>query len=201
VTVASVSMQRPGVAWAVLASVLAAGAVAVDLSGAAATFDWQPGRWVDAPWRVWTAAFVHLSPSHLAANLAATALLAAIGWLVALPLRDALAWFAAWPLTHLGLLSMPALKHYGGLSGVLHGAVAVIGVHLVWRGAGRQRVVGALLLTGLAARVLSETPWRAAVQVSPHWDIPIAPIAHLTGAVAGFVCAVVAEALARGRDV
>lgn len=194
-------MQRPGVAWLVLAGVLAAGAVAVDLSGGAAAFDWQPGRWIDAPWRWWTAAFVHLSPSHLAANLAATALLAAIGWLVALPVRDAIAWALAWPLTHLGLLTMPALKHYGGLSGVLHGAVAVIGVHLVWRAAGRQRIVGGLLLAGLAAKVLSETPWRAAVQVSPHWDIPIAPIAHLTGAIAGLVCAVVAEASARSRHV
>lgn len=192
--------RRAGLAWVALALLLAAGALVVDRWGTASAVDWQPGRIAGEPWRAWTAAFVHLSPRHLGANLAATALLAVIGWRLGLPARAALAWCLAWPLTHAGLWAMPALRHYGGLSGVLHAAVAIVGVSLAWRGPGRWRWAGALLLAGLAAKVLLETPWRAAVQVSPHWDIPIAPIAHLTGAVAGALCAVVVDAWAGRRD-
>ena len=66
-------------------------------------------------------------------------------------------------------------------------------------GQGRQRAVGFAILALLCAKVLSETPWAAAVQTSPHWDIPVAPIAHLTGAVAGVLCSAVAEVLGGRR--
>ena len=192
-----VDLRAPGVAWAALAALMAAGAVLVHLAGNSAAVDWRPARWTDQPWRWWTAAFVHLSPAHFAANLAATALLAAFGMIGEVPWRTALAWAAAWPLTHLGLLSMPALQHYGGLSGLLHAGTGAAAVFLMVSGHGRHRWVGLATLGLLGIKVLSETPWRAAVQASPHWDIPIAPIAHLTGAVAGALCSAATEALAR----
>ena len=192
-------LRAPGRAWVALAILMAAGAVIVHLAADPATVEWQPGRWLDQPWRWWTAAFVHLSPAHFAVNLLATALLAAFGAAGDVPWRTTVAWAAAWPLTQLGLLSMPALQHYGGLSGLLHAGAGAAAVFLAVSGRGRQRAVGFAVLGLLGAKVLSETPWRAAVQASPHWDIPVAPIAHLTGAMAGVLCSAAAEVLHR-RD-
>ena len=188
-------LRSPGVAWVALAVLLVGGALFAPALVGAHTIDWQPARWGAEPWRWWTAAFVHLSPLHLWGNLAATALIAAFGVSGAMPPRAAGAWFAAWPLTHLGLLSMPELRHYGGLSGLLHAGVAVAAVQLAVSRTGLQRWIGVATLVAVAAKVLSETPWRAAVQVSPQWDIPVAPIAHLTGAVAGLLCGLAAAAL------
>ena len=191
--------RSPGVAWVALAMGLAAGALLAPQFIGAAALDWQPARWLADPWRWWTAAFVHLSPLHLWGNLAATALIATFGISGEMPVRATVAWFVAWPLTHLGLLSMPELRHYGGLSGLLHAGVAVAAVVLAVTRTGLQRWIGAATLVALGAKVLSETPWRAAVQVSPQWDIPVAPIAHLTGAVAGLLCGLAAAFVGRAR--
>ena len=92
----------------------------------AAWLDWQPGLASTEHWRAWTAAFVHWSPLHLGTNLVAAAAVAAYGASAQLSRGAAWAWFAAWPLTHLGLLLKPDLAHYGGLSGLLHGGVAIV---------------------------------------------------------------------------
>ena len=42
--------------------------------------DWQPGLVAAQPWRAVTAAFVHWTPIHLAANLAGCAVIALLGW-------------------------------------------------------------------------------------------------------------------------
>jgi rhomboid family GlyGly-CTERM serine protease len=186
-------LRTPGVAWVALAAALAIGAVLAQVAAAPALLDWQPDRWLVQPWRWWTAGFVHLSTSHFTANLLAVALLAAFGMVGGVPPRTTVAWAVAWPLTHVALLCMPSLRHYGGLSGVVHAGAGAAAFYLGVSGPRRQRFVGFAALGLLLAKVLSETPWRAAVQVSPHWDIPIAPIAHLTGAVAGVTCAAAAE--------
>jgi hypothetical protein len=41
--------------------------------------DWQPTQVLRQPWRAWSAALVHLSSLHLAANLAGAALVGALG--------------------------------------------------------------------------------------------------------------------------
>ncbi len=187
--------HAPGMAWAALAALMAAGAVLVHFIVTPTAVDWQPALWLSEPWRWWTGAFVHLSPTHFAANLFATGLLALFGMFGEVPCRTTLAWAAAWPITHLGLLTMPALHHYGGLSGLLHAGAGAAALFLAVSGQGRQRAVGFAVLALLCAKVLSETPWAAAVQTSPHWDIPVAPIAHLTGAVAGVLCSAIAEVL------
>src|SRR5204863_6118238 len=83
-------------------------------------WNWQPARWTVEPWRLVTAAWLHLSQYHLAANLAGTLLVALLGQVARLPPRAALAWLLAWPCTQALLLLRPALQHYAGLSGVLH---------------------------------------------------------------------------------
>lgn len=175
-------------AWAALATLLLAGAL-LAWPLPAAWLDWQPDRALAEPWRWFSAAFVHWSGQHLAANAAGAALLLALGWAARLPPAAALAWCVAWPLTHLGLLLKPELAHYGGLSGVLHAGVAVAALWLLVRARGARRTIGAVLALGLVVKVATERPFGPALQTAAGWDIALAPVAHASGAIAGFACA------------
>lgn len=191
---------QPGArAWLALAGALAAAAL---LAGALppASLEWQPARAASEPWRAFTAAAVHYSPLHLAANLAGTALVGALGVLAGLPRRSTLAWLAAWPLTQLGLLLRPELVRFGGLSGVLHAGVAVAALHLVVAGPARRRAIGAALLLGLAVKVASESPWGPVLQHRAGWDIAIAPLSHASGSLFGVLCALLVLCLPRCDD-
>jgi rhomboid family GlyGly-CTERM serine protease len=182
--------------WIALAILLVAGAL---LAGPLPheVIDWQPALAKREPWRAFSAVFVHYSALHLVANLAGTALVAGLGHAARVPRRCALAWLAAWPLTQLGLLLQPALVHYGGLSGVLHAGVAIVGVHLLAGGTPPQRRIGAAIVLVLAAKVVIEAPWAGPLRHPFGWDIAVAPLAHASGLVMGVACAVLAEASAR----
>jgi rhomboid family GlyGly-CTERM serine protease len=182
-------------AWVALAAALAGGACTVFVADTNAALDWQPSLVLRQPWRAWTAAWVHFSALHLAANLTGCALVAALGIVARVPLRIAVAWLIAWPLTQLGLLLRPDLLHYGGLSGVLHAGVAALSIHLIVSADGARRLVGVGLLAGLAIKVGIEAPWEEALRHPPGWDIAVAPFAHASGLVAGAALAAVAEAL------
>jgi membrane associated rhomboid family serine protease len=83
-------------AWAGLSVGLALGALAL-WSVPHAWLDWQPGLAWSQPWRLWTAAFVHLSPLHLQANLFGCAVVAAFGIVAVLPRHATWAWLAPGP--------------------------------------------------------------------------------------------------------
>ncbi|MBK7457861.1 MAG: rhombosortase [Betaproteobacteria bacterium] len=187
-------MNRPGQAWLALAAALAAASV-LAWWAPAWVLDWQPALAAAEPWRAFSAAFVHWSPMHLGANLGAAAAVAAFGWAAKLPPRAALAWGVAWPLTHVGLLLRPELAHYGGLSGLLHGGVAVVVLWLLVQERGRRRAIGAMVGLGLAAKLWLEQPWGPVLRPAAGWDIALAPLAHATGAAAGLLCGAVALAL------
>ncbi|MBL8349940.1 MAG: rhombosortase [Burkholderiaceae bacterium] len=178
-------LTRP---WLIVAALAAAGALPAWFADPAA-LDWQPGRWPAQPWRAVTAAWVHLSALHLGANLVGAALVAALGEVAGCGRRAALAWALAWPLTHLALALQPALQHYGGLSGLMHAGVAVAAWQLLRAERGRRRAVGAALLAGMTIKLLLEAPWLGPLRQVPGWDIPIAPLAHTSGALAGLLCA------------
>lgn len=179
-------------AWLALAGALLLGALLWPTADAS-RWDWQPALALSQPWRAWTAAWVHWSASHLAMNAAGLGVIGLLGWRASVLPRDALAWAIAWPLTHAGLLLQPSLQHYGGLSGVLHAAAAIVAWRLLRHGRGRQRAVGALLAGGLVLKLLTEAPWRAATFAVPGWDFAVAPLAHSTGAIAGALCAVLLD--------
>lgn len=179
--------------WWWLCGLLAAGALLAWWLPSA-PWDWQPGLATTQPWRWWTGAFVHWSARHLVLNLLGLLLLAALGRTAVCRARATTAWFLAWPLTQLGLLLQPTLRHYGGLSGVLHAGVAVAAWVLLRERNTLRRVVGAALLIGLLVKVLLETPWLGPLRQVAGWDIPIAPLAHATGACAGLLCAVLLRA-------
>lgn len=175
--------------WLWLTSALAAGAVLVWFGGSAETWNWQPGLAATQPWRWFSAAWVHLSATHLAVNLAGLAVVSWLGVRASATRADALAWATAWPLTHLALLAQPALQRYAGLSGVLHAGVVVVALRL-WRSSTpRERALGIAVLAGLAIKLLLEEPWLGALRRNAQWDFAVAPGAHLAGALAGGLCA------------
>jgi rhomboid family GlyGly-CTERM serine protease len=187
-----------GRAWIALAVVLGGGALLAWPFDPQA-LDWQPTLAASQPWRAFSAAWVHYSALHLAANLAGIALVAALGWFARMPCPGVAAWLIAWPLTQFGLLARPDLLHYGGLSGVLHAGVACVAWQLIVHERGRRRAIGALTLAIVAIKVASEAPWGQALRHPAGWDIATVPFAHASGLVAGLVAAALCDALARRR--
>jgi rhomboid family GlyGly-CTERM serine protease len=181
-----------------LTAALAAAAAVLWLAPRVA-LDWQPSRALVQPWRAWSAAFVHWTPWHLAANLFGCAVVAAFGIAVRVPVRASVAWLVAWPLSHIALGLQPQLSSYGGLSGVLHAGVAIATWHLVAHERGTRRRIGWAVMAGLAVKLLLERPWGAPTQTVPGWDFPVAPLAHVSGALAGLACAALADAVTRSR--
>lgn len=185
-------LHRAGLpAWAHWAGLCAMAVIGALLARGAdpAQLRWQPELAFSQPWRLVTAAWVHLSTMHLAANLAGTAVVAALGQAAGCDRRAATAWALAWPLTHAGLLAQPALVAYGGLSGVLHAGVAVAAWQLLRGGHGMRRLIGAAIATGLLVKIALEAPWLGPLRQVPGWDIAIAPAAHASGVLAGWLCA------------
>ena len=183
-----VRLRPAALPWAGLSALAAGGALLAQAVDPALP-RWQPELAWSQPWRWVSAAWVHLSPLHLGANLLGTALVAALGIAAGCGRRAALAWALAWPLTHLGLLAQPLLTGYGGLSGVLHAGVAVACWQLLRGDRGRRRAIGAALAGGLMIKLLIEAPWQGPLRQVPGWDIAIAPLAHASGAAAGWLCA------------
>jgi rhomboid family GlyGly-CTERM serine protease len=141
-----------------------------------------------SPLNYWTCAWLHANAQHLAANLAALALILVIGWRIKLPPLSAAAWGLAWPLTHLALLLDVRLGTYYGLSGVLHAGVAILALTLITRrGADTPPMptIGWLLLVGLLAKCGLENPGLHATLPRPDLGMNVAPMAHWAGALVG----------------
>lgn len=193
-------MKPAGAAWAALAAGVAAASAAVAAGRGLASptlIDWRPDLAATQPWRAWSAALVHLGPAHLWANLAGAAVVGWFGWRADVQRWAVMAWFVAWPLTQVGLLLRPDLSVYAGLSGVLHAGVAVLVVHLVWQGRRRERLLGLAVAGGLVVKLVLEQPFGPALRAVPAAGIQVAPFAHLSGALAGLLCAVLARLAAR----
>jgi len=148
------------------------------------------------PWRWWTAATVHRTGVHLAANLVGCVVVAAFGLAARVPDRACWAWFAAWPLTHLALIARPELTSYGGLSGVLHAGVAIVAFHLARRERGQRRAIGWAVLAGLTLKIMLERPWGPVLVASSEWNFLVAPWAHGAGALIGLAGAALIDTFA-----
>jgi rhomboid family GlyGly-CTERM serine protease len=171
-------------AWGIVTTLLLVPAAALGVADplSRTVLGWYSALALAEPWRWWSAAWVHLSALHLAANLLGGLLVGALAWLVDPPRAAAWAWAAAWPLTQFSLLLQPDLHRYGGLSGVLHAGVALCACCLC--GSDRppaQRRLGLAVLAGLLLKVLLERPWGASLVLAPGWDFPVAPLAHAAG--------------------
>jgi rhomboid family GlyGly-CTERM serine protease len=182
----------------VLCALLAAGCV-LALVAPAGMLDWGRAEAVSQTWRLFSAAWPHLSAAHLLLNLAALAAVAALGWLLQMQAPQAIAWLACWPLTHAALWLQPEVTRYAGLSGVLHAGVAICGLSACREPDRRARFVGWALLAGLVLKLLIEAPWSRPLQHSAALGITVVPLAHAAGAVLGLLAGVAAAALQRRR--
>ncbi|HSV71278.1 MAG TPA: rhombosortase [Methylibium sp.] len=187
----SADAPRPGrAAWALLGALLLLPAwIAYGRPTATAVLAWQAATVGSEPWRLWSAAWVHLSALHLAANSVGALGVIALGVAARVSWRATLAWALAWPLTHAALGLAPELARYGGLSGVLHAGVAVVAVVLWLRADRRERRLGLAIAAGLLLKIGLEAPWRTAVAHPEGWDIAVAPLAHAAGVASGALLA------------
>ncbi len=187
-----------GVAAAhVIASVVVSVSVARMGPGWLHGLDWEGGVVAALqPWRMFTAAWVHWSPQHLAMNLVGAAALAVLGWTTGLPRRAAFAWLLAWPLSQVVIsMAASAPAHLGGLSGALHAGAAVAAVWALRRG--RTRGVGALLVAGLVGKLAWE--WLRGPQPISGADAVTWPPIHLVGSLCGAAIAAVMSRPSRPR--
>jgi rhomboid family GlyGly-CTERM serine protease len=192
---------QPIGSWCAVAIVLGACSLAswllVHLGLSRTNLDWQPTLWLSQPWRLHTAAWVHYSPMHLGGNLLALALVAWLGVAARMRWPATLAWLLSMPLCHLALLALPEVLHYGGLSGISHGGVAVVVSWLLLHGQPMQQRIAALLGLGLLAKIWTESPWGEGLRVVAGWDIAVVPWAHASGVLAGIICTLFTSAARR----
>ncbi|MEJ7138848.1 rhombosortase [Amphibiibacter pelophylacis] len=195
--------QHGGLAlWLALSTLLALLSMAVAARPALRPdLAWEASRFASQPWRAFTAALVHWSTMHLVLNLCGVAVLALWAAATRVTRRAALAWALAWPLTQIFLLLRPDLPPYGGLSGVLHAGTLLATLPLL---SGDQplrvRVLGWTALVALTSKVLLEHPWGAAVVVTAHLDVPVAPMGHAGGLLAAGVAWGVTGVWVRWRE-
>ena len=154
---------------------------------------WRADDWTRHPWTLWTTAWVHINTPHLIGNQLAMGALAVMAWLVRPGLMSAWAWVGAWPLSVLVLPWWPHIGHYAGLSGLIHSAVAVVGVHLVTGATNipKARRWGGILLVGLLVKLVVEQAWHYPVVWNDGAGMSIVTAAHLCGTLAGVLLALV----------
>lgn len=159
---------------------------------AASALQWDAALWPGRPWTLWTASFVHRSGGHLLANLLALGALGVLGWSLRAGKAAALALLVAWPLGTLALLAWPEVRQYGGLSGLIHAAIAVL-----WADAALQRKAWPLsfiVFAGMVLKLLMEHAWSAPIAFDPGWGFNVVYASHLGGSLAGAVCGITAAA-------
>lgn len=157
-------LTAPGVAWVgwalvlALSSLTAAALLGTGSAAGAVAWSWHAASPAE-PWAWWSAALVHRSGAHLAANLGAAAAVAAWGWSARVGPDAAVAWFLAWPLSQALLITDPgSLRSYAGLSATLHAGVAIGCWHLLRHRTGPARWVGAAVSAALAIKTTWELP-------------------------------------------
>lgn len=192
-------------AWPLLCAVLGAASVAVWLATGVAAHEplppaallWYPTAWWQRPWTPWTAALVHLSGVHLAANLLALAAVAVLGRALDAGRPATLAMLVAWPLTTLTLLAWPQVGGYGGLSGLIHAQVLILWSLLAIKTIAHP--LSLALLLGAAFKLLMEHAWTQPQVFDPNWGFNVVYAAHLGGALVGAGCGVVGHLMAGSR--
>jgi hypothetical protein len=183
------------------------------------SLDLQPRLGMAQPWRWLTAAWVHWGTTHMTINIIGAGALAWLGWAARMSRAAALAWLIAWPLTQLLLLGLAGMgpdawaalglppnvasalttvpTHYGGLSGVLHAGISIVGIWLVLTNHDAKRWAGAALCVTVVGKVAWEAtrPARTLGSLDDATPITSVTAAHAAGLLAGALCAIVVLAV------
>ncbi|MEO8858064.1 MAG: rhomboid family intramembrane serine protease [Burkholderiaceae bacterium] len=182
------SPRRPAprsdsLAWPGLCLALAAGSVAVWLTGSGPELAWRATLWWQRPWTLWSASLAHLSGAHLLANLVALLALALLGRFLRVGRGATLAVLLAWPLATLALLAWPQVAVYSGMSGLLNAIAAVLWSQATLRD--DCKAVSYVIFGALVLKLGSEHAWSQPIAFDPNWGFNVVYAAHFTGAVAG----------------
>ncbi|MGI9301168.1 MAG: rhombosortase [Gammaproteobacteria bacterium] len=172
-----------------IGSILAMAALQLAMPDSAEWLRYQRGEIIGGEvWRLLSNHLIHLTWAHFVMNALGAALLCALFPRLFAP-RFAVVMFVAIGLAvSLGLLAFnPNVNWYVGLSGVLHG-VFVIGA---WREVRSGRWDGALMLVLLALKVGWEQLYGPLPGSAETAGGPVVEDAHLYGAIAGIVFALV----------
>lgn len=155
---------------------------------------WAPAHWPEWPWMLWSASLVHLSGTHLLANLLALAAVGVLGTALHAGRAATLALFLAWPLGTASLLLWPGISQYRGLSGLIHAAVLALWAHAAINSIAKP--LSFVLLAGVGLKLAIEHAWNQPLAFDPDWGFNVVYAAHLGGAMAGAACGVVCCGLA-----
>ena len=129
---------------------------------------------------------VHLSGTHLLANLLALAVLGVLGTCLQAGRACAAAVLLAWPLGTLALVWWPQITGYSGMSGLLNAMAAVLWAHAAMRPSTRSASV--VIFAALVFKLLGEHAWSQPIAFDPNWGFNVVYAAHLAGTVAGAIC-------------
>ncbi|MDO5626403.1 MAG: hypothetical protein Q4G71_17160 [Pseudomonadota bacterium] len=158
---------------------------------------WHADGWRQAPWTLWTAAFIHLQPAHGLAGALALGALGVLGMALGAGRRDALALLIAWPLGTLALVRWPQVAGVYGLSPLIHAAAAVLAVRALGRA--DTRWLGLLMAGGLLVKLALERGWAVPVAFNAGWGFNVVYAAHLTSAIVATAAAVLLHTWAWAR--
>ena len=172
--------------WPGLCVVLALGSMLAWCSGIDQYLTWRASDWAQLPWVLWTSSLIHLSGTHLLANLLALTVLAVLGTYLRAGKAATLALLVAWPLGTLMLLWWPRIDAYSGMSGLLNAMAAVLWAHAALRDG--TKPISFVIFTVLVLKLLSEHAWSQPVAFDPNWGFNVVYAAHLAGALAGAGC-------------
>ena len=188
-------------AWLRICGLLAIGAAAVAWSAGVAPdiggqpLAWRADRWLGRPWTLWTSAWVHATEASFLGNVLSMVALAVLGAWLGLGAAAATALYVAWPLCTLGLLLWPEVTAYGGLGGPIHAAAMILWAEMAWREDGKAWSLA--IFSGIGIKLFVEHAWTQPVAFDLAWGANVVYAAHLTGAIAGAACGLIAAGVSR----
>ena len=172
---------------------LAAAAVVLVLQlfpAAGTALEYRRALALEQPWRLLTAHLVHINWTHALVNCAAWWAVARLFAPDLSARRQALALLCGMFSVDAALLLFdPLLAWYRGLSGALHALYfcgATVWLARAWQPA-RTPALPLMLLVAGWVKVLIEQPSGALAPFAPWLGAPVAPQAHLAGAIGGTV--------------
>ena len=179
--------------WPVATLVGGLAALLLFLSPAAVdSMEWQRGLGLNQPWRLFTSHLAHFSTGHFLWDWVLFVLLGSVcelHW----PKRTRVTLFAAGLAIPIAVwVAAPEITSYRGLSGLGSGLLALLALRLPQTpgfGAPLWKLISVAACLGLGLKIWVEFQTQSAIFVGPSLEFVPVPSAHLAGACAGAISA------------